>query len=126
MKHEKQLKCAHCTYKTSLKENLVEHVNKVHKNTRFQCTFCPYNSAQEAQLKMHMACIHDQKNPSESENYYFHPSQKESEENDVIVVPDHVCPSCPYRSDDAQSLIRHIKLMHKKEEPTLNGVKNNM
>lgn len=77
-----------------------------------------------------MACIHEHKNSSEGENYDFHSSQKESEKKHVIPAHeqkrDHVCPCCTYKSADAQNLIRHIRLIHKKEEPTLNDVKNNM
>ncbi|XP_018019057.1 zinc finger protein 808-like [Hyalella azteca] len=55
----KRHKCSFCTYATSIKGNLTQHVAGVHKNLKpHKCNICGYSSSRKSDLTRHVAAVH--------------------------------------------------------------------
>lgn len=89
---EKPFVCHYCSYKTSRKALLEEHINTHTGDRPFSCPFCPYSSSHKSILKAHIR---------------RHTGEKP-----------YGCIFCPYRATQKSTLNSHM-LTHKAKDQVL-------
>ncbi|XP_044764797.1 RE1-silencing transcription factor-like [Coccinella septempunctata] len=91
-------KCQFCDFKTLQKEELKDHLLKIHWTREFwECSMCNYITPKEHKLKHHIEVAHPQ-----------------SQEDCSSQFKKLQCYSCPYSSSSKKDLAIHLKTAHMK------------
>ncbi|XP_047739826.1 zinc finger protein 808-like isoform X2 [Hyalella azteca] len=115
-------KCSVCTYATSIKGNLTQHVAAVHKNVRpHKCNICSYSSSQKSHLTQHVAAVHKKLRPHKCNICGYSSSRKSHITQHVNAVhkklQPHKCNICSYAASLKSNLTEHVAAVHKNVRP---------
>ena len=88
-----KLKCEQCPYETSVRENMIRHINGVHEKIKDHiCEECGYATSQKNNLKVHKEKVHF----------------------GVKKIKTITCDHCSFAADYNSDMKRHIDAVHKK------------
>ncbi|CAH2003488.1 unnamed protein product [Acanthoscelides obtectus] len=125
-KHSKILLCAHCTYQTTTKKYLANHMLKHPDFTRvsskiYECAHCTYKSTFKARLARHMlkhfagkgshkpdVCIHCNKTFLYKRSLNDHIIKKHPEHITSVPGKIHECTDCTYKTTFKNRLAIHM------------------
>ena len=118
-------KCDKCDYATARKDNLADHITRVHGEKGFKCVCCENVYSSKKELILHLAKVHEKLKVIECDECDYatskgkemkrhvekqHLKKGAARKEDTI----HKCDQCNYASSNRSKLVRHVRGVHNK------------
>ena len=116
--NDKQFECSQCSYITTRKRQLEEHMSSHSEDRPYKCTSCPFNTKKKRYLTEHMR-VHSTEKPFKCSECPFRANRKQYlryHERTHSGEKPYKCTECPYRAIQKTSLIKHLRT-HSGEKP---------
>lgn len=112
----KSLAFDQCTYSTSYKWSLEDHIKVVHDEFKIKCPFCEVTSSTQGNMKQHVESVHDKNKTFDCKlcPVKFYARAAIEHHTKSIHIKDFKCQKCPYKTSTARTLRLHIKAIHDK------------
>ena len=110
--------CSQCSYTTTRKRQLEDHMSSHSEDRPYQCTWCPFNTKKKRYLTEHMR-VHSTEKPFKCSECPFRANRKQYlryHERTHSGEKPYKCTECPYRAIQKTSLIKHLRT-HSGEKP---------